>query len=264
MESAGLYNQNQVITNVTTRLSSASIFAFYAFNKALSNTDGFQTSPQNPYSSAGEYGAASTDVRHRVTFGGSLNFRWNIRISPFMVAQTGAPFDITSGNDPYGTTLFNARPGVLTSDSKAGLIATSYGLLDPNPSAGEAILPRNDGRGPSQISLNLRVGKTIGFGKEHSGPSGSGSSSNINPMAAASGRGIGGMLGQPTTPHRYNLTISMSIRNLLNHTNPGQIVGDITSPLFGKSTQISGSPNGEGFYETANNRRLELQIRFAF
>jgi len=51
---------------------------------------------------------------------------------------------------------------------------------------------------------------------------------------------------------------------LLNHNNPEPIVGNITSPLFGSSNQIAGSPNAEGFYETANNRRLEMQIRFTF
>jgi hypothetical protein len=56
----------------------------------------------------------------------------------------------------------------------------------------------------------------------------------------------------------------MSIRNLLNHTNPGPIIGNITSPVFGMSNQIAGAPNGEGFYETANNRRLELQVRLNF
>ena len=267
MQSSGLYNQNQVIANVTTRLSAASIFGFYVFNKALSNTDGFSTSPANPYSSAGEYGPAITDIRHRFTVGGSINLRWNVRLSPFVVAQTGMPFNITAGSDLYGTTQFNARPGIAADPTEAGLIQTSYGLLDPNPSAGETILTRNDGRGPAQISLNLRVAKTIGFGSERGGASkqnAGGSSANLNPMAAASGRGIGGLLGQSSTSHRYNLTISMSLRNLLNHTNPGPIIGDITSPLFGRATQISGTPNGEGFYETANNRRLELQIRFAF
>jgi hypothetical protein len=29
------------------------------------------------------------------------------------------------------------------------------------------------------------------------------------------------------------MIISMSVQNLLNHTNPGPIIGDITSPLFG-------------------------------
>jgi hypothetical protein len=34
--------------------------------------------------------------------------------------------------------------------------------------------------------------------------------------------------------------------------------------LFGQANQIWGVQNGEGFYETANNRRLEMQIRFSF
>jgi hypothetical protein len=56
----------------------------------------------------------------------------------------------------------------------------------------------------------------------------------------------------------------MSAQNVLNHTNPGPIIGDITSPLFGSSNQVAGGPSGEGFFETANNRRLELQTRFTF
>jgi hypothetical protein len=56
----------------------------------------------------------------------------------------------------------------------------------------------------------------------------------------------------------------MSARNILNHTNPGPITGDITSPLFGRANQMYGNLNGEGFSENANNRRLEAQFRFTF
>jgi hypothetical protein len=35
----------------------------------------------------------------------------------------------------------------------------------------------------------------------------------------------------------------------LNHTNPGPIIGNITSPYFGFANQIAGAQNGEGFYE---------------
>jgi hypothetical protein len=71
-------------------------------------------------------------------------------------------------------------------------------------------------------------------------------------------------LGSPSTTRRYNLTLGLSARNLLNHTNAGPIIGNITSPLFGFANQVAGGPNGEGFFETANNRRLEMQIRFQF
>src|ERR1700738_4467503 len=124
----------------------------------MSNTDGINTFPANTYSCSGEYGPASPDVRHRVTVGGSVNLRWNVRVSPFVTVQSGAPFDITAGNDLYGTTLFNGRPGIPTDSNKPGLIPTGYALLDPNPTPGEPLLPRNFGRGPGQISLNLRVG----------------------------------------------------------------------------------------------------------
>src|SRR5262249_22562055 len=66
--SAGLYNQNQVIANVNAKLNAGlSLFGFYVFNRAHSNTDGVSTFPANPYSSEGEYGPAATDVHHRVT-----------------------------------------------------------------------------------------------------------------------------------------------------------------------------------------------------
>jgi hypothetical protein len=56
----------------------------------------------------------------------------------------------------------------------------------------------------------------------------------------------------------------MSIRNLLNHNNPGAIIGNITSPLFGQANQPAGSGGFGGFSEAANNRRLELQMRLSF
>jgi hypothetical protein len=268
MESSGLYNQNQLISNVNSKLNAGfSLFGFYVFNLARSNTDGIGTFPANPYSGAGEYGPAATDVRHRVTVGGSINLKWAVRISPFVVMQSGAPFDITAGNDAYGTTLFNARPGIATDLSKPGLIQTKYGLLDPNPGRGETILSRNYGRGPGQYNVNLRISKTIGFGRERGAAAGTGGGSVSGAgaaMQAVTGRGLGGLIGTPSTSHRFNVSIGISIRNLLNHTNPGPIIGNITSPYFGTANQIAGAQNAEGFYETANNRRLESQIKFTF
>jgi hypothetical protein len=55
----------------------------------------------------------------------------------------------------------------------------------------------------------------------------------------------------------------MQIRNITNHNNPGPIIGNITSPLFGQANQPAGSGGGI-FSESANNRRLELQTRFNF
>jgi len=74
----------------------------------------------------------------------------------------------------------------------------------------------------------------------------------------------------------------MTAQNIINHNNPGPIIGNITSPLFGHANQMAGGgfgpgvggpgggpggpggPGFGGFSENANNRRLELQTRFTF
>lgn len=246
MESAGVYAQNQLVVTQTTKINAAvSLTATYTLNFARSNTDGIGTFPANPYNFSGEYGPAATDVRQRVNLTGSINTKWNFQVSPLMNLQSGPPFDITDGNDPYGTTLFNARPGIATDPRRPGLIQTPYGLLDPNPAPGEKLVPRNFGRGPGSFNTNLRIAKTFGLG------------------ARRGGARAPGIFSLPAD-HSYNLRVSMSIRNLLNHTNPGPIIGNITSPLFGRANQVPGGLNGEGFSENANNRRLELQVRFTF
>jgi hypothetical protein len=243
--SSGVYRQNQMIVNVNTKVNNQVSFSgSYTLNHAESNSDGLGTFPANPYNYSGEYGPASSDIHHRVQLTGTLTTRWNVRFSPNVTVQSGSPFDLTAGSDLYGTTLFNGRPGFATDASKTGVVMTAYGLLDPTPTAGEQIVRRNSGRGPGQASVNLRVGKTFVFGEG---------------KAAASG----GVFSSPATG-RYNLSISMGARNLLNHNNPGPIVGNITSPLFGRANQVAGGPNGEGFSENASNRRLELQIRLQF
>lgn len=258
MESSGLYNQNQLITNVNARLNNnVSLFGYYTLNHAMSNTDGLGTFPGSPYTMAGEYGPAATDIRHRAFIGGSLNTKWNVRLSPFIVVQSGAPYNITVGQDIYGDTLFNARPGIPTDLTKPGLIDTVYGWLDPSPPPGEQTLPRNYARGPGMISVNARLGKTFGFGPEREGSGGAAS-----PLGAGHNSGFHSVFSDVSTTRRYNLTLSISARNLLNHVNEGPIIGQITSPLFGEANSVAGGYGA--FAETANNRRLELQMRFTF
>jgi hypothetical protein len=269
MESAGRYNQHQLITNVNARFNkNLSLTGSYVLNRALSDTDGVGTFPAKPYDFSGEYGPAATDVRHRFTLNGTISTKWNLRFSPFVILDSGPPFDITLGRDLYGTTLFNGRPGIPTDPNKPGLIRTSYGLLDPNPTPDEKILPRNYGRGPGSVMVNLRIAKIIEFGGERGGAA----ATQRAPGGGGDGRPAPGVFntgaGQPSgsavqAGRRYNLSISMSIRNLLNHTNPGPIIGNITSPLFGQANQPSGG-NGFIFSEAANNRRLELQMRLTF
>jgi hypothetical protein len=276
MESSGLFNQNMMITNVRSQINSKiSLNGFYMLGRSYSNTDGVNTVPSSPYSMAGEYGPSALDIRNRGLIAGSITTKWDLRLAPFITMNSGAPFDIISGTDPYGTTLFYARPGIATSPGP-GVISTPYGLLDPNPKPGEAILPRDFGRSPGQIMVNLRLAKTFGFGPAREGSinrgggGGGRGSGGGGPRGGPGGmRGVGGLGGGPggfggggATNRRYNLTLSVQARNLLNHVNPGAINGTLTSPLFGQSNTLAGGFGA--FAESGNNRRLELQMRFTF
>jgi hypothetical protein len=239
VESAGLYNQSQLTVNVNSQVNAKlSLFGFYSLNYAKSNTDGVGSSPANQYDLRDEYGPASTDVRNRAVFGGSVTSKWGLRLNPFISVQSGRPFNIVTSQDVYGDTLLTARPGLAANPNQPGVLATPYGLLDPNPSPGETILPRNYGRSPGQFNVNMRLAKTFGFGPDRT------------PSGAA------------TPSRRYNLTLSVSARNVLNYVNRGPVVGNINSPFFGESTQIAGGVGAFG--GSSNNRRLELQVRFSF
>ena len=267
MESTARYNQNQLMASFNSQATKkVSLNGSYATGRARSDSDGVGTFPAHPGTLAGEYGPAATDIHQRVTLAGTLTAPGDIRLNPLFTAETGPPFDITAGRDVYGTSLFNGRPALVTDALRPGVIATSYGLLDPNPLPGARLLPRNSGRGPGQIMMNLRLSRTFSFGL------GSGQEAPANIPGGGERRADGGGVfggsggGGGRTSRKYNIVLSMSIRNLLNHNNPGPIIGNIASPLFGRANQPAGTPalGGTIFSEAANNRRLELQMRFTF
>jgi hypothetical protein len=120
-------------------------------------------------------------------------------------------------------------------------------LLDPNPIPGETIIGRNAGRGPALINANLRLTKTWGLGPEKD-----------------AGGPTHGLFSNSPATRRYNVSVAMSTQNIINHTNPGPINGNIESPLFGRANQVAARVNGEGFSENASNRRLELQLKLMY
>ncbi len=258
-QSDGIYKQTQLMVNLNSRAGRwLTLFGRYSHNNAHSDTDGLSTLPANPYNFAEDWGRSHLDVSDTLFLGGSIAARWGLRFSPFIVAHTGTPFNITTGTDLFlqGQGSATARPSVVDT-TLPGYFDTPYGILNPLPVVSAPgtsnMIERNAGDGPGYIGLNLRVSKTWGFGTTHfKGPSGG---------ARASGhRGFRGF-GEGSE-HRYNLTLSVSARNILNHLNLNTPNGALISPFFLESTGITG---GFGAESTASNqRRIELQLRFAF
>jgi hypothetical protein len=275
-ESGGVYNQNQVIVNYTVRAKRVSLFGFYMVNFANADTSGATYFPSNQFDPHADYGRATFDIHNRFLVAGNLQGPYGFSFSPMMVVNSGAPFNITVGQDLNGDSIFNDRPAFATATS-TDVVKTSYGAFDLDPSATEARIPYNYGTGPAQLSMNARISKSIGIGPKvenaasgggFGGPGG-GPPPGGGPGGGPPGGGLGpGGLSRSGGPprldqastRRYSLNFAAMARNVFNNVNLAQPVGVLESPLFGKSNALAG-----GFFSSpASNRSIDLQVSFNF
>jgi hypothetical protein len=275
--SKGKYEQNQLIVNFNLRATSRiSLFGFYTLGFANSNTGGPGAFPSNVYDLDQDWGRASYDVRNRLTIGGNVSLPYGIGLSPLLIASSGRPFDISLGQDLNGDSVFNDRPAFAAAGASPSM-RTAYGDFDLDPLLGQPIVPANYGSGSSQFTMNLRVSKTFGFGEALSGrSSGRGADPGGPPSDGGDGPapgpgsgpfGMGGRGGRPPrggqsseNAHRYNLTFSAQVHNIFNTVNLATPIGDIESPLFGRSIALAGGP----FNSATANRRISLEVAFRF
>ena len=290
-DSEGVFRQNQLIANV--RVSAGkkvSLFGFYTLGYASGNVSsgggggfgsGLTSSASflsNSYDPTADYGRAAFDVRHRAFIGGSIEVPYGFRLSPFIIINSGSPYNITTGTDLNGDSIFNDRPVLVSTATCPSLpvapptgtvYCTPLGTFNAAPpTAGQKVLPVNYETGPNSATVNLRVSKTIGFGKEKKGAGGTQGSGGPGgrggfPGGGLGGRGLGGGGGNPfgggATNRPYNLTFSVSGRNIFNTVSPASPVGNLSSPFFGQSIGLGGF-----FSSASSNRRLDLQVMFSF
>ncbi len=272
--SDGLFRQNQLITNFNIRAGAKlSLFGYYSLNYANSDTSGAGSFPSDQYDIGLDYGRASFDIRHRVFMGGTIGLPRGFRVSPFMIFNSGSPYNVTVGQPLSNDSLFNDRPGFAPNVTGACLSPTqACHYLIPTPSNIPASIPINYLTGPNHFTLNLRLAKTFGFGPEVGGkntaqagggppPGGGGPRGGGGGGGMGRGPGGGGFGGMgPATTRRYNLTFSVNARNVLNKVNAATPIGTLSSSSFGQSIALAGGP----FSSAAANRKIELQAMFSF
>jgi hypothetical protein len=280
-DSEGVFRQNQVITNFRTSVGTkVSLFGFYTLNYANSDLGsgggGSASFVSHQYDPMADYGRSQFDVRHRVVVGGTISMPYAVRLNPFIIVSSGQPFNITVGKDVNGDSIFNDRAGLPDASTPLGNIrVTQWGTVDAAPVFGQPTIPINLGTGTTQFTMNLRLSKTFGFGREATGGSGAspdggpggGRGRGGPPGGGLGGRGLsgaggpgGGFGGGAATSRRYNLTFSVSARNVLNRVNLAPPVGSLSSPLFGESNALAGGPYSFG----SATRRIDLQVQFSF
>jgi hypothetical protein len=278
--SEAVFKQNQVITNFNARFGQKlSLFGFYTLSWANSDSGGVSFNPSNSADLKLDYGRAAFDVRNQMFLIGSWAAPWNLRFSPFVVAASGKPFNITLGQDVNGDSFFNDRPSY-AQPGDIDTISTTYGDFNLNPGTDYTPVPIYLGNGPTLFTFNLRASKSLAFGPKvenggfssggYYGGGGGGRGGDRGPggglgpggLNGGGGGGRGGPFGgsQSGTNRRFNMTLNVQALNLFNDINLAPPTGVLGSPEFGRSNALAGQIYSSG----SASRRIYAQLVFSF
>jgi hypothetical protein len=240
-ESEGIQKTHIIYFNSRLNLGSRIVaFLSYRINHTDQDYTGPTTFASNSYNLAQDYGRAPQPTQ-QLFAGGSVQLPFGIGSNLFLSTQGGTPFNITTGTDLNGDSIYNDRPAFATAPTAGSVLYnTRFGSFDANPQPGEKTIPINYGNSPNFAFLDLSVNRTFKFGPR--------------PAAAA------GQKPAPKPDLPYTLVFTVDAANVLNHRNPGQPVGILSSPLFGQTTSLSNPFTSN----TAANRVVFLQTSFSF
>jgi hypothetical protein len=189
--------RHELQTSLVGRLRRLTYTASYSLGRWMSDTDGGVT-PSDSFDPALDYGYAAGDQRHRAMVRLGVTLPWGVTASPSMILTSGQPFNLTTGWDNNGDTLFNDRPAFARVDGP-GTVSTPLGVFNPNPGSADPIVPRNFGREGRMVRADLHLSKTLTIGE------------------------------------RTSASVSASIDNLLNTASFASTNGVVTSPSFGQA-----------------------------
>jgi hypothetical protein len=203
------------------------LFANMAFIRQQNDADGPFSLPADSYDLAAEWGPA-TGVPNYVAsamFSGPV---WRtVRLSLSTSLQGGTPYNVTTGRDDNGDTIFNDRP---------------------------AGVGRNSARGTATWDVGARLSYAFGFGERESGGPQGGPIMIVQRVGpgADSGGLMGAVGGGGAEDKRLRIELFVQAQNLLNRTNAMGYSGVMTSPFFGQPTAA------------LPGRRVELGARIGF
>jgi len=249
-QSNGIYRQKLTIVKWNGKIGkSTSLTVNYTLG--FNNHDGnWLATPSNPYNFMQDFGRAGYDRRHQFNLVGNFDLPFKLQFSPMLVMNSGAPYDLTVGNDLNGDSFGSDRPAFATDLTRPSVVRTRFGAFDTSPMAGQTLVPHNYLEGVGMWNLNGRLGRTFTLGRHKA--AGAAAASTPAGGAAATGSSAGGSEG------RYKLNFNVEVNNVFNHLSPGGYVGNLSSPLFGQATNIN------LFRESSNLRRVQFGTTFSF
>lgn len=224
------------------------LFAFYVLQHNYADANSATAFASNSYNIKQDYGPEDAASAQQIFCGGTVSLPHGFSLDPFISARSGRPFNITTGTDLNGDTIYNDRPAFATDLSRPSVVRTAFGNFDTAPLPSQTLVPYNYGRAPGLVWVDLQARETL-----HVGPRPA-AASTAAPAPATSARPA------PRPERPWTLAFSIEAQNLFNHLSPGPPVGVLASPFFGRS--LSTATDFSGL--TAANRSFLLHTTFTF
>ena len=259
-------NENDELFSTNTQLQATKrlfLFVSYILQRQAGETTGPNSFPSDQYNLRADYARDSGLYRQFLNSAVFWKLPRDYGIAMFFNAHSGAPFDITTGTDRNGDTIFNDRPAFATDLTRASVVRTRFGDFDTAPLLGQNLIPRNYATAPPLFWVDLQGKKSFHLGPRPPSPA-AGAAEGTRPAAA------------PARPDRpWELRFQVDAQNVLNHTNPGLPLGVLPSPgeplCAGLTSATACSYFGRSLSQasdfsplTASNRTILLQALFTF
>jgi len=236
IQSTGRRASDRLTLSLNARHERLRIFSnvMYQLGRVRNHADSATALPSDSINPDVDWGPSMQDIRHRLFVNVNAPVAYGLRLGFNMQMASAAPYNITTGRDDNGDTVFTDRaPGV----------------------------GRNSGRGAGSLNASLRINKSFGFGGTATGPGrppmmppGAGAAART-PRAGGSASAQRGMGGGPGggggdgpqimimegANQRYRLDVYAQISNVFNYVNYNRFVGNQLSPFFGQATS-AGAP----------------------
>ena len=234
--------------NITKKIQYWGFLFLQQFN---SDTGGLTSFASNSYDIHQDYGRSQYNRHYGLFTGLDADLKWGVHAGAFLAARGGQPFNITTGQDNNGDTIYNDRPSFATATSNpANVIATRLGNFNTVPQPGETLVPINYGNSPRFVSLQLQLQKTVRFGPRLAEPLDGPAPPPPPP----------GSKPAPPPDPRYALVFSVEAQNLTNTVSPAPPIGVLSSAFFGQSISTA----NDFLTTTAANRTLMVHTAFRF
>ncbi|MGH9409115.1 MAG: carboxypeptidase regulatory-like domain-containing protein [Vicinamibacterales bacterium] len=204
------------------------LFANYGWLHQRNDADGPFSLPADSYNLAAEWGPAA-GVPSQIASAVFNTMLWDrLRVAVSTTAHSGTPYDITTGRDNNGDTVFTDRP---------------------------AGVGRNSGTGAGMWDVAARLTYVFGFGQK---PQQAGPGGQVVMITRRAGGGAGDLLGPAgglgggAEDKRVRIELFASASNLFNRVGLMGYSGVMTSPFFGMPTAAGPA------------RKLDVGLRIGF